>query len=87
MSWDWDKLKRQQQGKLKVNLKPEEPKKKFEFPTWAVLTGYLFVWVILVIICWNTARWLNFRFAYEEKIQEAVIEMVRPEALKEKYRR
>jgi hypothetical protein len=87
MSWDWEKLKQQQQGKLKVNLKPEKPKKKFKFSPWMVYTGYFFLWIILVIICWNTARWINYKFSYEEKIQKVIIEMVKPEALKEEYRR
>lgn len=87
MSWDWEKLKRQQQGKHKVNLNPKKEKKKFKFPTLLIYTSYFFIWIILFIIFWNTARWINYKFSYEEKIQEAVIEMVKPESLKEKYRK
>jgi hypothetical protein len=52
-----------------------------------VYTGYFFLWILLVITCWNTARWINYKFSYEEKIQKVIIEMVNPEALKEEYRR
>jgi hypothetical protein len=85
MTWDWEKLKQQQQGKLKVNLKPEKSKKK-KIPEWAFLTTYIIVAIMLAVLMWFPVRWLHYKFAYEDKVRQEIIEMVKPEALKDKYK-
>jgi len=86
MRWDWEKLKQDHEDKQREGNSKKE-KKKFKFPPWMIYTSIFFLWIILAIIFWNAARWLNYKLSYEGKIQEKVIEMVKPESLKEKYRR
>jgi len=90
MSWDWDKLKEQQEGKGdKIN--PPKKKKFKNIPEWVStvmwITGYAILWGSLVFGFWHIARWVNFKYSYQPKMQEAIIEMVKPEALKDKYRK
>ncbi len=82
----------------RVKLKKEQsPKKRIiqnqkkELPNWLInlmIYGAYFITVIIVvIIMWFPVRWLHYKFGYEYKVQKAIIEMVKPEALKEKYRK
>lgn len=88
MSWDWEKLKRQKQrGEFDKSPDKSKPKKKFEIPEWAFVVSYVIVAVMLGIAFWFPARWLHYKFAYENKVEQQIIEMINPEALKEKYRK
>lgn len=84
MSWDWDQLKKEQQAKRNINMKE---KKTREVPEWVWGASYILVAIILIILVWFPARWLHYKFGYENKVQQQIIEMVNPEALKEEYRK
>ncbi len=86
MSWDWDKLKKKHQkdeGK-------DKPKKR-ELPDWIVLysiyTAYIIVTLAILVALWFPIRWIHYKFAYENKVEQKIIEMVKPESLNEKYRK
>lgn len=91
MSWDWEELKKQQQAKRNsVDLNESSKKKRFDasvITEFLPVVGYLILAVVLVIIFWYIARWANYKFSYEKKFQQVVIEMVKPEALKDKYKK
>ena len=86
MSWDWDKLKQQQQGKdFKNHPGKSKPKKEsWELPGWVFGVGYFIIVIVLVVALFFPIRWLHYKFAYEGKVEQKIIEMVKPEALKEK---
>ena len=88
MTWDWDKLKQQQQrgdfGKHPPDDKPKRKKQLWELPTWVFNTGYFIIVIALAIGLFFPIRWLHYKFAYEGKVEQKIIEMVKPEALKEK---
>lgn len=88
MSWDWEELKKQQQAKRGKIIEPiiEHPKESIILE-WLPVVGYVILAIILIIICWYITRWANYKFSYEKKFQQVVIEMVKPETLKEKYRK
>ncbi len=87
MRWDWDVLKKQQQAK-RDSINPPKKKEKFDIAnSWIPVVCYLIVAIILLIIFWQLARWINYKFSYEDKFKQTVIEMVKPEALKDKYRK
>ncbi len=86
MSWDWDKLKKEhQKGEGK-----DKPKKR-ELPDWVVpylvYTGWIVVALIILVSLWFPIRWLHYKFSYENKVEQKIIEMVKPESLNEKYRK
>ena len=85
MSWDWEELKRKQQGKVKMKQPPKKEKKKVPEWMWYVLMFTL--WLALAVGLWFPFRWLHYKFAYEGKIEQKIIEMVNPEALKDKYKK
>ena len=87
MSWDWDKLRQQQQrGEFKDHSK--EPKKeRREIPSWEWTGGYIIIWIALTVGLFFPLRWLHYKFAYEVKVEKQIIEMVKPEALKDQYRK
>ena len=90
MSWDWEKLKAQQQGKGNIDLSPKKKKfdKKFDISnSWIVPVAYVLLALVLIVICWYVARWTHYKFSYEVKMKQAIIEMVKPEALKDEYRK
>ncbi|MHA1816594.1 MAG: hypothetical protein ACTSX1_11345 [Candidatus Heimdallarchaeaceae archaeon] len=82
MTWDWEKLKKQQQGKS--FKKPE--KKKRKIPDWFWYTGYIICMLALAVALWFPVRWIHYKFVYEGKIEQKIIEMVKPESLKDKYK-
>lgn len=83
MSWDWEKLKRDHEPKR------TKPKKK-KLPQWLISTivygGYIIGLIILITLLWVGGRWITYKINYESQVKKAIIEMVKPEALKEKYR-
>ncbi len=87
MSWDWDALKKQQQGKrtTEVNLEKEKPS-FFKFKEWLAIPALILSALILIVLFWNIGRWAHYKYGYEKKVEQKVIEMVKPEALKEKYK-
>ncbi len=88
MSWDWDKLKKKHQ---KDKGEGKDKLKKRELPEWIVpylvYTGYIVVVLIIMVSLWFPIRWLHYKFGYEHKVEQKIIEMVKPESLKEKYRK
>ena len=81
MTWDWEKLKQShQQGEKK------KPKRK-KVPEWVFYTCYLICMIALAVALWFPVRWLHYKFAYEDKVRQQIIEMVNPEALKDKYKK
>ena len=86
MSRDWEKLKKEYH---KENDNKPKPKKK-KRPDWLVPTmvsgGYVIAVIILIAIIWYPARWISYKLKYETQVKKAIIEMVKPEALKEQYR-
>ena len=56
-------------------------------PNWMFITSYVMISIMLIILFWFPARWLHYKFAYEVKVEKQIVEMVKPEALKEKYRK
>ncbi len=87
MSWDWEKLKQQQQGRHPVDNPKKKEVKIRKIPEWVKLTLYIIMCIGLAVLMWFPARWLHYKFAYGDKVEKTIIEMVKPEALKEKYRR
>jgi len=91
MSWDWDKLKQQQQDraggqKVEPPIKPEKKLDLLNNP-WIIYPGYFLIWVIFALSLWFPVRWFHYKFSYEKKIQKQIIEMVNPESLKKEYRK
>ena len=90
MSWDWDKLK-QKHRMGKIEEKSPHNHKKRELPDWVVpyslYAGYIITALIIMVSLWFPIRWLHYKFAYENKVEKKIIEMVKPESLKEKYRK
>ena len=90
MSWDWDKLKKkQQQGDFERPAPPPEPRPKKELlerPSWVFQTAYVIILISLAVGLFFPVRWLHYKFAYEAKVEKQIIEMVKPEALKDKYK-
>jgi len=88
MIWDCEKLKRDN-AKAHAN-KDIPPKKKKKLPGWLVSTmiygGYVIGAIILIALLWIPGRWISYKTKYESQVKKAIIEMVKPEALKEKYR-
>ena len=78
MSWDWDKLN---------NQYVKKEKKPFELKAWMGITAYVILALVMIFTFWNIARWANYKFSYEHKYEQKIIEMVKPEALKEKYKK
>ena len=90
MSWDWDKLKKQQQEKRNEGIKEAiNPKKKIDLLNnlWIIYPGYFLAVIILAVLIWFPVRWLHYKYGYESKVEQKIIEMVKPEYLKEEYRR
>jgi len=85
MSWDWEKLKKDHEPKRNNPT----PKKK-KYPAWLVPTmvsgGYVIAVIILIALLWIPGRWISYKLKYETQVKKAIIEMVKPEALKEQYR-
>lgn len=85
MSWDWEKLKKDHEPK---SNKPKPKKKKY--PDWVVSVlvygGSILVMIIVIALLWIPGRWISYKLKYETQVKKAVIEMVKPEALKDKYR-
>ena len=89
MSWDWEALKKQQQAKR--GEEPEKKKPKFRvkdlvYNPWAVIPTYVVITIFLIIFFWYVSKWFHYKFSYENKIEQKIIEMVNPEALKDKYK-
>jgi hypothetical protein len=89
MSWDWDKLKEEQEAKRNTINNPFKKKevKYRNTPDWNPIIVFIILGIILVFGFWNIARWANYTFSYEKKIQQIVIEMVKPESLKDEYKK
>lgn len=83
MTWDWDKLKEKHEDKL--NKKKEV--KHRNTPDWIPIMVFVILGLILAFGFWNIARWANYTFSYEKKIQQIVIEMIKPESLKDEYKK
>lgn len=93
MSWDWDKLKEDQAKKRK---KEDETDK---LPAWrkklsqvkpkhvVAYSVAIISLIVVIIIMFNVARWLHYKLGYQEKVRQEIIEMVKPESLKDKYRK
>ena len=85
MSWDWEKLKEDHEPKRNNPT----PKKK-KLPDWLVpimvsggwILGAIIIFVLLLI----PGRWISYKLKYKTQVKKAIIEMVKPEALKEQYR-
>jgi hypothetical protein len=89
MSWDWETLKKQQESKR--GKEPEKKKPKFRIKDlidnpWAVIPAYVVIIMFLMIFFWYVSRWLHYKYGYENKVEQKIIEMVKPEALKDKYK-
>ena len=83
MSWDWDKLKNRY-DKERETIKP---KKEFEVRLWLIYVIYAIVTIALVASFWFLGRWAHYKFSYKNKVEKQIIQMVKPEALKEEYRK
>lgn len=87
MSWDWEELKKQQQAKRAgMNLKEEKKSIKLN-KQWLIIPIQIILLLILIVLFWNIGRWAHYKYGYEKKVEQKVIEMVKPEALKEKYKK
>ena len=87
MTWDWDKLKEQQETKTSNHPSKKKEVKIRNIPDWIPIMVFVFLAIILMFGFWNIARWANYTFSYEKKTQEIVIEMVKPESLKDEYKK
>jgi len=76
MSWDWEELKRRHQ---------DGNKKKHS--DWKLYTVSIIVVIIIVVIMWFPIRWIHYKLSYQTKVKQQIIEMVKPESLKDKYKR
>lgn len=85
MSWDWDKLKEKYEKEKETH--PKEKRDLTELKGWLYVGTLLLISLILIAVFWYGGRWLNYKWNYEHKIEQKVIEMVNPDALKEKYKR
>ncbi len=86
MSWDWEKL--QKKYHEETDNKPKIKKK--ELPGWSTsflfYGGYIIILLIIIAIIWIPVSWISYKLKYENQVKKAIIEMVKPEALKDKYR-
>jgi heme/copper-type cytochrome/quinol oxidase subunit 2 len=86
MSWDWEQLKKDQRAK--GNIDPSKKKEKFDiWDSWIPVVAYVVVAIVLVVTFWYIYRWVNYKFSYEPKMKQVIIEMVKPESLKDQYRK
>lgn len=79
-------------GRIKKNRKTRknQNQKKKETPQWLISTmvcgGYIIGAIVLIALLWIPGRWISYKTKYESQVKKAIIEMVKPEALKEKYK-
>lgn len=83
MNWDWEKLKEKHGEKEPY----KQLKKKREIPYWIVLTVYIMILLSFIILMWFPVRWIHYKLGYESKVKNQIIEMIKPEALKDEYRK
>ncbi len=83
--WDWENLKEEHGKEEKEEIKT----KKKEKSSWLRLV-YIFMVIMGIVISFfllqSFVRGLHSKSTYESKVQQTIIEMVKPEALKEKYK-
>lgn len=84
MNWDWEKLK-EEHNKEKDKPKPKKKKRS----NWL---AYVYIAMVIMgiftsfFLLRSFVGWFNNKSSYESKVQQAIIEMVKPEALKDKYK-
>jgi flagellar basal body-associated protein FliL len=83
MSCDWETREKEHEEKKKSN-----PKKK-KNSSW-LRPVYIFMVIMGIVTSFfllqSSIRWIRNEVSYESKVQQTIIEMVKPEALKEKYK-
>ena len=87
MSWDWEALKKQQQAKRGIVDPPKKKESCDISDSWIIPVAYVLLAFVLVAIIWNVQRWAHYKYSYESKMKQEIIEMVKPEALKDEYRK
>ncbi len=83
MNWDWEKLKKEHD---KEKDEPKSKKKKRPKFNWIMAIVSIIMGIIVVISLWLFGRWAQYTLSYKSKVQQEIIEMVKPGALKDKYK-
>lgn len=83
--WDWEKLKKEHDKE-----REEIEVKKKTTSSWLKVV-YIFMVIMGIVTSFfllqSSIRWIRNTSTYEVKVQQTIIEMVKPEALKEKYKK
>ena len=83
MNWDWEKLKEEHD---KEKDKPKSKKEKKTGNIWVMVSSIIIMIALASSFLWLSFKWIAPSFSYKNKVQQEIIEMVKPEALKEKYK-